>query len=168
MLDPITEKKLKVVEDLVAKWQWHDVRDDGYFKNLILTSMGQYRRDMKTTQRVSMVKFQYRHAFTTRPHGFLIEVGDPDLRLSWITEQNEKQYRNSNSFFRIHGKKCTTCELQAWEVDELLAPDNEEHLKFMKVIHPELRVDALDLLTKFRYGLDNVHEELRKRFGGPW
>lgn len=172
MLDPITEKKLKVVEDLVGKWQWHQIRDDGLFKNLILTTMAQYRKDMKTTQRVgkgkNSIKFQFQNGFYQRPHAFVIEAGDPRLRLTWVTQLNETQYTKSNNFFRIHGKICGKLELDAWEVHDLLGPDNEDHLKFMKVVYPELKVEALDLLTKFRYGLDNVHEELRQRFGGSW
>lgn len=167
-MEQFLEKKVKVVKDLQESWTWPIIAEDKHFRGLIYTTNHWYRRDMKTTQRVgkgkNAIKFQYQNKLHyERPHRFVIEAGVPDLRLTWVTEQCE-DYMSSVEYFWIHGKTCQDCRLDPWEVEEILTEDNAEQRKYLKVIRPEFTPQALDLLTKFRYGLDNIHDTLRARF----
>lgn len=159
------QKRLSLIQDLKRNWNWSRFADDRLFRRLMVTENGWYRRDMKISLRVGsgkkMVKFKFVYDPNYADHKVIIEAGDPDLRLTWRTTRDE-----TKADFIVYGKGIETKIVEVWEMEELLSEGNDDFIKFMRVINPEIE-KAIPLLDRMEQGLNNFDRALHTRFV-PW
>lgn len=150
---------------LFKEWHWKQLRKRKYVGNLIFTSTGSFRKDMRVVQNVGKpnVKFKFEVGSyiggspTTTPRHFSISTTGKKERISWMALPND------DLFLRIRtqeGVWQTPIKIPGFFED----PTNilDEELEFLEFLYPGVCVQIEDLLP----GLHGVDAALKERFTG--
>lgn len=162
-----------IMNRLSMEWsQWSHIRSrHQYIRNLVYTEGHDFRRDMKTTQKVGKVKFKFQYGrgsfwgqtstnLRDKPRFCISTLPKPktdDVRISWMIFSD-----GTPVHLAVRRAKVWTDFIRVEDFFEDMGHPTLEEVNFFDVLFPGIVKE----LPKLNEGLNNIRDKLRERFCG--